>query len=432
MVEGAGALLRVLPVRINANGKALTVEELDTMKKDMHLAAFRYAADELRRGLRRVAVERDAVGRLSRDWNRVSWDGKTRTVDGLLEKIERGAREVLAEHESADPLRYSEDGPYRHMVAEMLDAQVHAISALNFYLEDPTFDISAVLFYSNAELHRDYASFLRRKLQTLEETERAATAERLCRLLGLVRESVGERDREGLSPLMTAATGTAGTEALELLVCARADVHAVVPAGNRAGWTALMCAAAVGNVEAVKVLCRLDADVEAREVKGRTALVRAAMYGQVPAAQALLRAGAQLGALDLHRKTALSYAAEYGHADMVEALLDATAQIDVRDQWGETPLYVAAKNCQAAVVRLLCSRGAALSSAAEDGSTPLMAAAARGRLGAVVAICEAGMPWDAAGGGARALQLAEDAGHSGVAEYLRGRGRAVCGRGVCP
>ena len=79
MVEGAGALLRVLPVRINANGKALTVEELDTMKKDMHLAAFRYAADELRRGLRRVAVERDAVGRLSRDWNRVLWDGKTLT-----------------------------------------------------------------------------------------------------------------------------------------------------------------------------------------------------------------------------------------------------------------------------------------------------------------------------------------------------------------
>ena len=41
-VEGGGGLLSMVPVRINANGKARTVEELRTQKKDMHLNAFRY------------------------------------------------------------------------------------------------------------------------------------------------------------------------------------------------------------------------------------------------------------------------------------------------------------------------------------------------------------------------------------------------------
>jgi hypothetical protein len=47
----------MVPVRINANGKALTVEELRTQKKDMHLNAFRYLLTETVRDLERIAED---------------------------------------------------------------------------------------------------------------------------------------------------------------------------------------------------------------------------------------------------------------------------------------------------------------------------------------------------------------------------------------
>jgi hypothetical protein len=52
----------MVPVRINANGKARTVEELRTQKKDMHLNAFRYLLAETARDLERIAEEERAAG----------------------------------------------------------------------------------------------------------------------------------------------------------------------------------------------------------------------------------------------------------------------------------------------------------------------------------------------------------------------------------
>ncbi len=56
-VEGGGGLLAMVPVLINANGKALTVEELHTQKKDMHLAAFRHLLAEPARHLEHIAED---------------------------------------------------------------------------------------------------------------------------------------------------------------------------------------------------------------------------------------------------------------------------------------------------------------------------------------------------------------------------------------
>ncbi len=54
-VEGGGGLL--VPVLINANGKELTVEELHTQRKDMHLAAFRHLLAEPARDLEHIAED---------------------------------------------------------------------------------------------------------------------------------------------------------------------------------------------------------------------------------------------------------------------------------------------------------------------------------------------------------------------------------------
>ena len=56
LVEGMGSFLTMLPVHINANGKAMTCEELLMVKKDIHLNAFRCIVDELQRDLVRICV----------------------------------------------------------------------------------------------------------------------------------------------------------------------------------------------------------------------------------------------------------------------------------------------------------------------------------------------------------------------------------------
>ena len=64
---GGGGLVRLLPVRVNANLKAATVEELRGRKQAMLLASFDYSLAETDRELERIAREGDAQQRLQAD-----------------------------------------------------------------------------------------------------------------------------------------------------------------------------------------------------------------------------------------------------------------------------------------------------------------------------------------------------------------------------
>ncbi len=400
-----------------------------TQKKDLHISVFKHAVDELHRELRTVAEERGAQERLNRDWARVK-DGKERTVEELLVKLEDGVIAVIQAHERTPPEDYLQEGRYRRMVVEMLDARMHALGALSFYLEDPSYDVSAMMVYSNEDLYRDYLSFLRRTLPATGN-ERAKVAERICRVAGLVESRADELDRTGRTTLMVAAASGAGVETIELLVAAGANVNAAVtgqfPSEARAGWTALMYAAAAGNETVVEALCRLKADVNGPFTKARTPLFYAAMYGNPDALKALVRHGAMVDATDLSRSTPLFKAAQYGHVSTVEALCSVGARLDLTDAGGATALYRAAENGQEAVVRTLCSLGAAVNPVDCDGKlstmVPLLAAARGGHAAVVQVLCDAGAGLCASDSvGSTALQLAAEYGHVEVVALLRDRG----------
>jgi hypothetical protein len=89
-VEGGGGLLTMVPVRINANGKALTVEELRTQKKDMHLAAYRLLLAETARDLECIAEAEGAERRLARDPLQVFDLQRWLSVGGRLERLLQG------------------------------------------------------------------------------------------------------------------------------------------------------------------------------------------------------------------------------------------------------------------------------------------------------------------------------------------------------
>jgi hypothetical protein len=66
----ADGVAAVVPVRINSNLKAATVEDLVGQKRAGHLSAFACLRDELRGDLERLAGERGGAARWGRDSSR--------------------------------------------------------------------------------------------------------------------------------------------------------------------------------------------------------------------------------------------------------------------------------------------------------------------------------------------------------------------------
>ena len=139
----------------------------------------------------------------------------------------------------------------------------------------------------------------------------------------------------GETPLMHAAR-SAKVDAVKLLVRAGADVNAKE---NWNGQTALMWAAADGNSAMVKALLDLGADIHAKSHAGTTPFLFAVRKGDLPSVQAMLAAGA-----DVNEKrsgdfaTPLLIAIINGHADLVDLLLDKGA--DPNAEGGTTEVTV--------------------------------------------------------------------------------------------
>ena len=336
---GAGGVVTVVPVRVSANLKALTVEELRTPKRDMHVGAFRYLLDEARRELDRIAREEgDLEARIMRDIKRMfplkeflelggraedllpgMSDGTavTFTAAGLLARLAGAVEAVAARHAAVPPGRFADGEAYRALVAEMHDAAAAAACGLRWYLEDPGVQAPQVMRFSLPELRRRYLGFLERTLPA-EGAARAAAAGRLCRALGAMGAAADEADAEGLAPLLRAAADGAGARVLRGLVAARADVNG---RDARYGRTALYLAAGAGHADAVEALARLGGDVNAAErTMGITPTNIAAQEGHVAVIEALGRLGADVNRAKSDGVTPLGMARQQGHTAAADAL----------------------------------------------------------------------------------------------------------------
>ncbi|HEX7859928.1 MAG TPA: ankyrin repeat domain-containing protein [Verrucomicrobiae bacterium] len=193
----------------------------------------------------------------------------------------------------------------------------------------------------------------------------------------LVKHGAKVNARSGLmnSALHTAAREHRSARSVELLLKAGAEVNAT----NVFGATPLMCAAASGDLETVRLLVKHGADVNAHSRGseanviwggGRSALMWAAFRGDKAMAKFLIEAGANVNEPEGFG-TALSQAAWNDHAKMAEFLLKRAAQVNQKDVMAEfTPLHWAAgsENGDAALVKLLLRHGA---DANAEGGAPV-------------------------------------------------------------
>lgn len=121
-----------------------------------------------------------------------------------------------------------------------------------------------------------------------------------------------------------AAAARGDTEAMEELVAAG---HGDPTLANRGGETALMWASAGGHAEAIKLLLRVKANVNARDQHGFTALMGASQGGHLDAMRTLLTARADVNAKEPEdSETALIMAEHNARNDAVALLLECGAQ----------------------------------------------------------------------------------------------------------
>lgn len=144
----------------------------------------------------------------------------------------------------------------------------------------------------------------------------------------------------GVTPLIGAAAG-GRLETVRVLLAAGADVNAKMLDGS----TALMGAVSdlvsppgspqyvssgdparnYNHDGVVKILLAAGGNVEAINESGRTALMLAAAVGRVTAIRLLLEAGANPSVQDKDRKTALMLATQFGHTEIAKLLRQAGA-----------------------------------------------------------------------------------------------------------
>ena len=134
------------------------------------------------------------------------------------------------------------------------------------------------------------------------------------------------------------------------------------------------------NVLVNKILTA-GAEINAIDEDSKTALIRAAAKGNILATQQLINSQAEIDSLDRQKRTALGHAIINQHVKTVSALLAAGASLSIMDDAGLLPIHLAAKSGSVAILELLLTAGADANARSSTGNTPLMVAAHNGNVG---------------------------------------------------
>ncbi len=240
------------------------------------------------------------------------------------------------------------------------------------------------------------------------------------------------RDTRGTTPLMHAAA-IGSIDAMRLLMKAGADVNAK----NGLDATALVWAAS--NEQKARMLLEAGAQVNVRTKMMRTPLMMAASYpGNTAVVKLLLNKGADASVADARGNTALVDAARADNTEAIRLLLEHKTDIDAGDFAGISALAHAAGHSNIAAMKMLIAKGANVNIAhkrelkvrngliAASYLTPLMSAAAgRGSLESVRTLLNAGADVnkrDVRGMTALMLAAASDAANPAIVRLLLDKG----------
>ena len=378
LVSTPHGLVRMITVKANSNGRVLTIEQLTSRRKDLHLASVHHNRVDLVRAI-------ESRGDVSEE---------------LEASVLRQFGELEERHRAREAHDYNDDQQYRTLVAELLDTIRFAHDALDHGL--------ATLFLREA--FREEVQKLEQEVESAEagSEERKAAALELCRKRGLVGMGGLEALNElGETPLIQAA---ADGELLAVSLLLKAGANPL--ATNRRQQGPLVDSVAGGYLECVRELLRCKADVNARDEFGSAPLRYAAMWGHEVCVRELVGAGADVGAANNNGTTALMYAAMWGHEGCIRELVGAGANVGAANNDGKIALMYAAQWGHGGCVRELVGAGSDVRAADNDGTTALIYAAQWGQEESVRELVGAGANVGSADNdGTTALIWAKNQGH---------------------
>lgn len=210
-IPASRGLVNAYAVRINCNLKSETVEQLISKKKDMHIAAFVAAVDEVRNEIQAEFDACNGAARLARDRTRHQKDTGLGGEEGkgswdmadVLSCITNQCTAVLQRHKALPPADFVDDGNFRSLVTDVLNTKQHAKEKLRLWLHD---DNQLVVFWSGYTLrdaHRLWLGCVRRRLsiacgQTGSTADAAASAALLLlQVKGRVKSRAGDINTDG-------------------------------------------------------------------------------------------------------------------------------------------------------------------------------------------------------------------------------------------
>ena len=192
---------------------------------------------------------------------------------------------------------------------------------------------------------------------------------------------------------------------------------ALAQARNEQGVSAVLMACYMGRKEIRDLLIEKGAHLELHE---------AAAAGNLPRVRELVEANLQLAkSYSPDGFPLVALAAAFGHEDVARYLYEKGADINAvaTNGTGYTALTGAVASSHAALAKWLVENGADANYRYSKGHSPLLEAAANGKLEIVKMLVEHGAdPHMRTDGGKNALDFAQERGHQGVMEYLRGLG----------
>eukprot|EP00291_Cryptomonas_curvata_P009532 CAMPEP_0172202078 /NCGR_PEP_ID=MMETSP1050-20130122/30413_1 /TAXON_ID=233186 /ORGANISM="Cryptomonas curvata, Strain CCAP979/52" /LENGTH=1356 /DNA_ID=CAMNT_0012879911 /DNA_START=122 /DNA_END=4192 /DNA_ORIENTATION=+ len=401
-VEPGLGIVDKVPVKVNANLKTATVEELMMRRKTMHISAFDHEMKLLERRLKKIAERDNAEARMEKDHSARIHNLK---VSGFLDRIIEQCNEVRSRHDAAPIQVFNHPGELRKLVIERMDVLAMAACKLKLWLRNEKVLIG---FHWSSPLrttHRRWTKYLAglchvdnpEKVPSLIESQeqmaqQQKNAMRLCKALGLstskkmvdntneLKEtklmstaaeggrgqvlraialagaSVNEERSDGVTAMWLAAE-FGHSKCVSVLASMKADVNH----SSNSGATPIYMAARNGHVQCIKSLVKLSADVNKRDLKGAGPLYQAAVNGHADCITALVECNAEINSKATNFSATGSYpvheAARYGHYDALLALIKGSAEINVTDGNKRTPWNVASECGHDKCVKLISNHG---------------------------------------------------------------------------
>jgi ankyrin repeat protein len=409
-------LVTFLPVKVNLNLKTETLEELKEKKKRLHLVSARAMVEEVRYELGEWAKSAEAAARLQKDPYRNI--GGTFTAATLAAAVVKQCEDVVKRHEAATLQEYVEDGTFRALVGEMLDAKAWTNEKKELWMRDASQYICFLQGWSLRECHRQWMTFQNR---IIDRTSAGSSEKKSASLQLLVSRSlvkrgvVGEVNADGEDVMVQA--GGDGWSAIEIHAAhaAGADVAAV----DTSGYSGLWNAARYGHKESLAALLEVKGDVDKCSYDGRSPIYIVARNGHADCLKLLLDSGGDVNKFEKDGCSPIWTSAQKGHADCLKLLLTAGGDVNKCDMDDWSPIYVAASHGHTDCLKLLLDAGGDVNKCNNNGYSPIYIAAEKGHAECLKLLLAAGGDVNKCDKDGRSpIYIAASSGHSACISQL--------------